>query len=219
MPVTSPDSISYPDTSWTGGFIAAIAATVTSIQAAFSKRGRKSYQWADATARGAQVGMANGDTGYQVDTGVLYRYNGSAWRPWSSEWTSYTATLTNITAGNGTVVTEYKYFQGRVVVRYAFTLGSTSAMGATPTISLPVNSRAIAWAFYTVAGSGGVLDSSAGSAPSSLHTHRFSAAQTGAIPATILTNTAGTLANISSTVPMTWAVADVLFGDFIYDPA
>lgn len=219
MATTSPDSISYPDASYTSGFVAAMAAMATSIQTALSKRGRKSYQWADATARGAQAGMSTGDTGYQVDTSTLYRYNGSAWRPWTSDWASYAGTLANTTLGNGTLVTEWRYFEGRVIVRYSFTLGSTSAIGTAPTISLPVNSRAITWAFYVTTGSGGALDSSAGSAPSSLHIHRFAVAQTGAIPATILTNTTGPLASITASVPMTWATSDVLFGEFTYDPA
>lgn len=81
MPTTSPDGIDYPDTSYTSGFIAAVAALATSIQTAFSKRQLHSYLWADATARGAQAGMSAGDTGYQTDTNVYYRYNGTAWSP------------------------------------------------------------------------------------------------------------------------------------------
>jgi hypothetical protein len=42
-------------------------------------RMRKNYVWADATARAAQTGMLAGSLGYQTDTGVDYRYDGSAW--------------------------------------------------------------------------------------------------------------------------------------------
>lgn len=38
------------------------------------------FVWANTAARTAATTMAAGDTGYQVDTKVTYRYSGSAWR-------------------------------------------------------------------------------------------------------------------------------------------
>lgn len=39
------------------------------------------YVWDDATARAAATGAAAGDLGVQLDTKVIYRYDGSAWIP------------------------------------------------------------------------------------------------------------------------------------------
>lgn len=79
MPTTSPDGIDYPDTSYTSGFVAALAAMATSIQTAFSKRQIRTFKWADAAARAAQTGMSEGDRGDQADTDKQYRYSGSTW--------------------------------------------------------------------------------------------------------------------------------------------
>lgn len=53
--------------------------TITPINTWAKDRMRKNYVWADATARAAQTGMVTGSLGYQTDTGVDYRYDGSAW--------------------------------------------------------------------------------------------------------------------------------------------
>ena len=37
------------------------------------------YDWADATARNAQVGMTAGEYGHQIDTDAVYEYNGVSW--------------------------------------------------------------------------------------------------------------------------------------------
>lgn len=92
MPVTSPDSISYPDTSYTSGIVAAMAAQATSVQTALSTRAIKAYRWADSAARAAQTGMAAGDVGFQIDTGVDWRYSGTSWLP-----TVYMSTFTSAT--------------------------------------------------------------------------------------------------------------------------
>lgn len=81
MPVTSPDSISYPDTSYTSGIVAAMAAQATSVQTALSTRAIKAYRWANAAARAAETGMSAGDEGWQTDTTMHYLYDGSAWLP------------------------------------------------------------------------------------------------------------------------------------------
>jgi hypothetical protein len=140
MPTTTPDSISYPDASTTGGFIAAIAAMATSIQAAFSKRGRHNYQWADATARGAQAGMITGDEGYQVDVGITYRYNGSAWKSWESDWITYTPTLTTSggTLGSASGTGRYKYVAGAILLKLTATVTTVGTASGSVLATLPV---------------------------------------------------------------------------------
>lgn len=58
------------------------ASLATSVNAALGglitdERQLRSYRWATATQRNAQVGMQPGDTGYQVDIGARFTYHGS----------------------------------------------------------------------------------------------------------------------------------------------
>ena len=57
--------------------------------------------------------------------------------PFSAAWTSFTPTLTNVTAGNGTHSSAYLKVGRLVIVRYEFTLGSTSSISGAPVFSLP----------------------------------------------------------------------------------
>ncbi|UXO93841.1 hypothetical protein Pan2_22 [Pseudanabaena phage Pan2] len=97
MPVTSPDSIYYADGSTPIAIETITAAMATSVQDAFNSRivNRRQIQtfvWANAAARTAQTGMIAGDFGYQTDTGLTYRYNGSSWV------VAYSSGLTNAIA-------------------------------------------------------------------------------------------------------------------------
>lgn len=57
----------------------AVNANETAIGDAEDVRQIQTFRWADASERSSQTGMVAGDMGYQVDTGVQYRYTGSAW--------------------------------------------------------------------------------------------------------------------------------------------
>jgi hypothetical protein len=216
MPVTSPDSISYPDTSTTGGWVAAILATVTSIQAAFSKRGRHNFQWADATARAAQAGMIAGDEGYQVDVAITYRYNGSAWKEWDSDWISWATAPTNITVGTGgsaASIQRYKWIAGRIYFDFKFVLGSSGASVATgPVLNLPI-SVAIPVTNGITTGDGSIRDVSVPSTPAFTKATLLTATTVGLFTYT------GTTANITATAPMTWAAGDIFAGGFWAEPA
>jgi hypothetical protein len=52
-------------------------------------------------------------------------------------WSSWNATLANLTLGNGTVTTKYIRLGNFVAYRFTFVLGSTSAVGSGPTFTLP----------------------------------------------------------------------------------
>jgi hypothetical protein len=58
---------------------------------------------------------------------------------YSGAWTSFTPTWSNLTVGNGTGVYKYQQVGKQVFARYKFTLGSTSAMGTNPNVTLPIN--------------------------------------------------------------------------------
>lgn len=79
MPVTTPDSIAYPDRSWTSGIVSAFAVLASSIQTALSKRGLYTYTWSSAALQTAQTGMVIGSQGYRTDLFKRYTYNGTAW--------------------------------------------------------------------------------------------------------------------------------------------
>lgn len=56
-------------------------------------------------------------------------------------WTSYTPTWTNFTVGNATQEWYYTQIGKTIMVRGVTTLGSTSSMGSSPTMTFPVNAR------------------------------------------------------------------------------
>lgn len=83
-------------------------------------------------------------------------------------WQTWTPTYTNLTVGNGTVTARYQQIGKLINFRFIFTLGSTSAVGTTPTISMPVTPNNY-YALYTtyiadngVASYTGMSDSFAG---------------------------------------------------------
>lgn len=79
MPTTSPDDIYYASTSTPSNDVVVSAAEATSVQAAFNKRSRYNYSWANAAGRDAEVGMNVGSTGYQRDTRTEYVFDGTSW--------------------------------------------------------------------------------------------------------------------------------------------
>jgi hypothetical protein len=83
-------------------------------------------------------------------------------------WQTWTPTYTNLTIGNGTVTARYQQIGKLINFRFIFTLGSTSAVGTTPTISMPATPNNY-YALYTtyiadngVASYTGMSDSFAG---------------------------------------------------------
>lgn len=55
--------------------------------------------------------------------------------------TSWSPTLTNLTLGNGTQTAKYRRVGKICDVFWEFTLGSTSAVGTVPTVTLPFSAR------------------------------------------------------------------------------
>lgn len=55
-------------------------------------------------------------------------------------WDSYTPTFANTTLGSGSVVGKYKQIGKTVHFRASFVLGSGSAVGTSPTVTLPITS-------------------------------------------------------------------------------
>ena len=145
-------------------------------------------------------------------TGAL---GGTVADPYSGAWISYTPTWTNLTVGNGTNNFAYKQIGKSVFVRGLFTLGSTSSISGSISVSLPItaNNLSVTTALGTlyledagVAGYPGVVLLSA--TPTTVTLRVFNAAGTYAVNA-----------GLSSTVPFTWGTSDHFSINFTYEAA
>lgn len=124
-------------------------------------------------------------------------------------WTAWTPTLTNITLGNGTQVARYQRIGKNIWFYWDLTLGSTSAVGTGPTVSLPVTALSAAAVRRLTCG---YVDTSAS---------RYDAGATYNESATAVSlgNGASPLAAITATVPFTWATGDILHCHGTYEAA
>lgn len=107
---TSPDNIEYPvSTDPVAPLETVFANMANSVQDAFDgfridwndfedNHAIQTFRWADASERSSQTGMVAGDIGYQVDTGVQYRYTGSAWLDSRGDMPLQTKTGTSVTS-------------------------------------------------------------------------------------------------------------------------
>ena len=131
---------------------------------------------------------------------------------YTGAWTTYTPTLTNLVKGNGTEVARYCQIGKTVTVFYSLTLGSTSSISTAPIISLPVTNANTQYATgtgtYTDAG---VL---------SYFGRIWMNSSTGAYGVVDKTNsTYSEFAQVSATVPFTWATGDIFILNFSYEVA
>lgn len=96
--------------------------------------------------------------------GIYWYYNGSAWVPFMSDWTTFSSldngvVGTDMDIGNGTFVGRYRYEPGGIHIRWALTFGTTSALTGDAAFALPntTTSHASAYSY----GSGIYFDSGA----------------------------------------------------------
>lgn len=149
-------------------------------------------------------------TGNDVLGNSLKQENASA----VGTWKSWTPTLTNITLGNGTLSCKFTVIGKTVHVRFAFTMGSSSAMGTAPSFTLPVVSTVpnATNMYLGVARLGSVTGTSAGWI---LHgSSTVASFVTSDANSTFVRETA-----ITSTNPFTWATGDYIAGAFTYEAA
>jgi hypothetical protein len=161
--------------------------------------------------------LAEGMVAYLRDTDSLTVYNGSAWVPFGGvgSWTSYTPTLggTGWAIGNGTAVGAYIKIGRFVSFRARITSGSTTTYGASnaPTISLPITAVTV---------------------PTDLNLRIFDSGTGSFIGIANLLNSTtlicyamatggsyASFAEITSTVPFTWATGDQLIVSGVYESA
>lgn len=165
----------------------------------------------DQTARDAILTPQEGMTVWRKDLDAFQTYDGSAWFTNYLKWQSYTPTLSNMTLGNGTLACKYVQIGKTVICSVKFTLGTTSAMGTGPSLTLPVTGHSDT----LVGGSGSAVDTGNFAYPLAL-----GASTTSLVP--LILNSAGTYvvnAHITATAPFTWGSTDVLSALFTYQAA
>lgn len=126
-------------------------------------------------------------------------------------WESWTPTLANLTLGDGSVNAKFVRYGRTICYRFKFKLGSTSAVGTSPTFTLPVAAHADYVALDGAYGFGFLRDAGTNSYPAVVRIESATVAGffTGASPVT----------GITSTAPFTWATNDVLFATGTYEAA
>jgi hypothetical protein len=95
---------------------------------------------------------------YDETLQALSIWTGAAWVPLSTKWQTWNITWTNLTEGNGTEVAQFIQVGKVVFYRVLFTLGTTSSIGGSVSMDLPVTAVAgvgaiaIGQATYVVGG-------------------------------------------------------------------
>lgn len=218
MPVTSPDSIYYADTSTTDSVVAISAAEATSVQAALvARRAQVNFKWANAAARTAATGMSINDLGYQVDTNITYRYDGSAWKAWQSDWITATMTTSIVVGTGGSTLLQYKYVEGLVQIKGRITLGTAPTVGANATMNLPITVETPISPFFAYQGAANMYDVSV---PANYDlTVGASSSSTTVVAFFTIASAVGVRGGVGPATPATWAVGDILSFNFLVTPA
>jgi hypothetical protein len=160
-------------------------------------------QWIDQTL--AEAGHDTHDHSTALGTAILDDLSDV------TEWTTWSPSLTNLTVGNGTTTARYAKIGKTVHFMWWFALGSTSAVGTSPTISLPVT---LSSAWPTFAHIGTAYIQAAGTQyigfvglTSTTVMRPLSVATAGA---------SGTIATLSATAPGTFTTSDdiILVGTY-----
>lgn len=132
-------------------------------------------------------------------------------------WTSFTPSWTNLTPGNGTNTGSYIQIGKLVFVKTHFVMGSTSSMGSSPNITLPITAAStILSASNSPLGIVNVLDSGIANYKG------FVIYLSTTTASLIVGKTDGTYlqdAGITSAVPMSWGTNDSLDTYFSYEAA
>lgn len=132
------------------------------------------------------------------------------------QWQTWTPTYTNLTVGNGTVVSRYVQIGKTIHAVFEITFGSTSSMGTGPTISLPVTAASTYTTPRHNLGPAYILDAGTIAFQAAVRLESTTTASVGVLAAGA---THLTQANITATVPMTWTTSDLLSFTASYEAA
>lgn len=134
---------------------------------------------------------------FATDTLRDWLWDGTGWIIKAEPEVAWTPTWTNVTLGNGTSVGRYHRSDGWIDFWASFNLGSTSAMGTAPTLTLPISPRSAEQTFSGSASQIGVA-----------RTPCLTEVLTGT---TLKVRVANTNADVAPTVPFTWGTSGSLF--------
>jgi hypothetical protein len=130
-------------------------------------------------------------------------------------WTTWNPTTANITAGNGVFSCAYIQIGKTVHCRFKFTLGDSSAIGTSPTVTLPVTAAGVTQSIVSP-----VYLNDIGT---TYYIGMVNNDTNASILSLYVLNAAGTYATavtgLTSTVPHTWAVNDTIFFNVTYQAA
>ena len=171
--------------------------------------------FASAAARDAAItSPQEGQACYLKDTNEVLTYSGSAWVAVGGSgltYASYSPSYTSLTVGNGTVISRYAQTGKFVHLFFKFTLGSTSSISGSPTISLPVtaaNTGSNSTVYFDDAGTAGLMGFTVMTSTTAMTVYYVGAA-------TAYTQ----FFALSSTLPFTWATGDVISFQISYEAA
>lgn len=136
---------------------------------------------------------------------------GSSWA-----WQSWTPTLTNLTLGNGSVTASYIQTGKTVFFKFKFVLGTTSAVGTSPTITLPVTATSTGMSGNSIIGDVSFLDNGAAQYRGSFY---YLSTTTGIIAANVASTTYLSIASVTSAAPFTFGSTDEICISGTYEAA
>lgn len=218
MPITTAWSIFYRNTATPAALETESATQATSIDNALTSLRLDSAipRYADAGARTtANPTPTLGQLSVLTSDEVVYRYNGSAWKPWWSDWASYTPTVSGITLGAGTLVGRKKYRTGMQVHEGGFTLGAGSAVAGPVRITHDATSEVAALSNFPI-GSAVINDAGTALFPAMVHRVSTTTADVRAFGTSGATVPSSAL---SSTFPFTFVSTDSIGWRFETTPA
>lgn len=130
---------------------------------------------------------------------------------------TYAPTWTNLTVGNGTLVSKYVQM-GKFVHFYgSLTFGSTSAISGAVSLTLPATASSNYLANASTIGTMNAIDAGTASYIGFARIAGTTASMELQVVGTA--STYGSTTNMSSTVPFTWGTADILLWDVRYEVA
>ena len=212
----------YPDTSTAASLETELANMAEAEDARFAditvSSAIKTYRPANAAALAALTAMLVGDIALQTDTAITYRYDGSAWKAWDSDWITDTMTTSIAVGTTGVKVLKHKFSQGEALIKGSITLGGTGiVIGVNATINLPVTTETVLSPYFTYPGFGNAYDSSV---PANFAiTVNANNTSTTVAGLSTFTSATGARGGVGGGVPLPWATGDVLSFAFSVTPA
>lgn len=73
-----------------------------------------------------------------TDSGIEYRYNGSGWAAWNSDWITYTPTISGITGTATRGTCRYRYRSGKLALRGSVSLNTGASLPTTGQVVVPL---------------------------------------------------------------------------------